>query len=124
MSNQNIEVSGENNRILVTGKGSLRIGNQSVEVSGENNSVVISSGSLHIGGRRVKPPEVRRGQVWQHKVMARRYQVISVRRDYARCLVCDANGKPITSDGKAMIQDIVTVNLRYAWRLIGGEQGV
>ena len=97
--NQDINIS-ENNRVLRPGKGRLGIGNQSVDVSGENNSVVISAGgSLHIGSptrppkvcrgqvwahnvlargqHAQKPPKVRRGQVWAHNVLARRYQVMS-----------------------------------------------
>lgn len=127
MSNQDINVTGERNVIRVIGSGSLKVGNQSVDVSGTNNRVVISAGgSLHVGSLHVgsptttRPPTVCRGQVWQHNVLARRYQVISVRNGLARCLVTDMSGKPIRDDGKAIIQDITTINLRYAYALVSG----
>lgn len=119
--NQDIQVSGENNTIRVIGSGKLRIGNQSVDVSGENNSVVISAGSLHVGSPTTTRPKVCRGQVWAHNVLARRYQVISVRDGVARCLVTDEDGKPITDgDGRATIQDLSTINMRYAYALVSG----
>lgn len=120
MTNQDSRVSGEGNVIRVFSGGKLRIGNQSIEVSGEGNSVVVaSSGSLRIGGQSPKPPEVRRGQVWQHNVLKRRYQVISVRNGVARCLVTDTDGKPIKDgDGKARVEDVTAVNMRYAYKLV------
>lgn len=125
MSNQQIDVSGAGNIIRVFGAGKVRIGNQSVEVSGADNSVVVaSSGDLHIGGqspRHACVPEVKRGQLWQHNVLARRYQVISARDGVARCLVTDVLGTPIKDgDGKALIEDITAINIRYAYKLVGG----
>lgn len=117
--NQDINVSGEGNTIRVFSGGKLRIGNQSVEVSGEGNNVTIASGgTLRIGGQSPKPPAVRRGQIWQHNVLKRRYQVISVRNGVARCLVLDTDDEPIKADGKALIEDMATVNMRYAYKLV------
>lgn len=119
--NQQIDVSGQGNIIRVSGSGKLRIGNQSIEVSGEGNEVMISSGgTLRIGGQSPKPPEVRRGQIWQHNVFERRYQVISVRNGVARCLVLDTDGLPITADGKARVLDVTVINMRYTYKLVGG----
>lgn len=67
------------------------------------------------------PPKVRRGQVWQHHILKRRYQVISVRNGVARCLVTDLTGSPIKDgDGKARVEDVTTINMRYAYALVGG----
>lgn len=119
MTNQDINVSGEGNTIRVFSGGKLRIGNQSVDVSGEGNLVTIADGdSLRIGGLLPAPPKVKRGQIWQHNVLARRVQVISVRNDIARCLVLDTDDEPIIDNGKAQISDVTAINMRY--KLVGG----
>lgn len=125
-TNQEISVSGKRNIIRVLGSGSLHIGNQSIDVSGKDNSVTVSaSGSLTIGGQHdpnpPKPPKVKPGQIWAHNVLARRYQVISLRGNTARCLVTDESGQALkVGSGKATIQDLTTINIRYAYHLVSG----
>lgn len=124
MSNQDINVSGENNVIRVLGSGSLHVGNQSVEVSGEGNSVVVASGGdLVIGGknpvhRKKAPPEVKRGQEWGHKTLPRHYKIIRVRDDVALCQLLRTNGKPFVRDGKPIIEERSVINVRYGWDLV------
>lgn len=121
-----INVDGAGNNVFVSGGGkSLR-----VEVDGADNVVIVrSGGTLRIGGQQAQTrptrPQVKRGQVWQHGVIARRYQVISVRSDTARCLVTDLSGKALRDDsGEALIQDIGTINIRYAYTLVTGGSDV
>lgn len=114
-----INVDGTGNTVFTSGGGK----SLSVDVGGADNVVIVSGkGTLRIGGHHAqKPPTVKRGQTWQHNLIARRYQVISVRGNTARCLVTNTNGKPITDgDGRATIQDLSTINMRYAYKLVRG----
>jgi hypothetical protein len=67
------------------------------------------------------------GQTWRHRgllnfILRRKYLVISVRHNVARCVVLDTDGKPMMNNGKARICKVRTLTLRYAYKLVGGAQ--
>ena len=105
---------------LITGNTVFTSGGKSlhVDVDGADNVVIVRT--LRIGGQQAQtcPPQVKRGQVWQRR--GKHYRVISV-RDFVKCVICDVTGKPLAApDGKAQIEDISTVNLRYIYTLVKG----
>lgn len=117
MSSQDIRVDGAGNSIFVSGsRKSL-----SVDVDGADNVVVVrSGGTLRIGGQQQaqKPPHVRRGQIWQHGTLPRRYKIIRVRDNVALCQLLRTNGKPFARDGKPITEERSTINIRYGCHLV------
>lgn len=107
--------------LALTGVG-LALGEEDTQTPEEYRQFVIS----HFQKRGETPPRwtqvVKIGQTWRHRgilnfVLKRCYLVISVRHNVARCLVIDTDGEPIyDSDGEALILNIRTFTMRYAYR--------